>query len=209
MPRSGDDSRPVGVLLAGGLARRMGGGDKPLRLLSGRPLVSYVIERITPQTRALALSANGDPARFADWNLPVIADPLPGHPGPLAGILAGMAWARACHPECTDLLSVPADAPFLPLDLVAQLAAARANAQAEIAVAASGERRHGVVALWPTRLAADLHTAVADDGLRKVDGFLARYTVAVAHFAMEPVDPFFNINDPAALADAHQMLGKI
>ena len=138
---------PVAVLLAGGLARRMGGGDKPLRLLGGRPLLDHVLDRIRPQVRAVALNANGDPARFAAWGLPVLPDPLPGNPGPLAGVLAGMRWAASVG--AAYVLSVPTDTPFLPSDLVERLDAARRLAGVPIACAASGGPTHPVVALWP------------------------------------------------------------
>src|SRR5580698_1224360 len=134
------DDRPVAVLLAGGLGRRMGGGDKPLRVLHGRTMLDHVIARIKPQVRAMVLNANGDPARFSGWGLEVVADPLPDLPGPLAGVLAGMRWAAARYPDAGAVLSVPTDTPFLPDDLVARLLAARAASGLPIACAASGGR---------------------------------------------------------------------
>jgi len=194
---------PVAVLLAGGLARRMGGGDKPLRVLRGRTLLDHVIARIRPQVRALVLNANGDAARFAAWGLEVVADPLPGFPGPLAGVLAGMRWAAARHPDAGAVLSVPTDTPFLPADLVARLDAARAAVGVPIACAASGGRTHPVVALWPVALADALEAALRA-GERKIDAWTARYGVAEAAFDDAAGDPFFNVNQPDELAEAER-----
>jgi molybdopterin-guanine dinucleotide biosynthesis protein A len=200
------DERPVAVLLAGGLGRRMGGGDKPLRTLGGRPLLDYVIERIRPQVRAMVLNANGDAARFAVWGLPVVADPLPDFPGPLAGVLAGMRWAAGRG--AATLLSVPTDTPFLPGDLVARLEAARAAAGVPLACAASGGRTHPVAALWPVGLANELEAALRA-GERKIDAWTGRYGVAEAAFdeaAFDDTggDPFFNVNRPEELAEAER-----
>jgi molybdopterin-guanine dinucleotide biosynthesis protein A len=202
-----DDVRPVAVLLAGGLARRMGGGDKPLLRLGGRTLLEHVIARVRPQVRAMVLNANGDAGRFAAFGLPVVADPLPDHPGPLAGVLAGMQWTRTHFADAPWLLSVPTDTPFLPPDLVARLAAGCATRGAVLACAASAGRRHPVVALWPVALAEDLAGALAG-GVRKVDAWTAGYRVAVVEFAAFPTDPFFNVNRPDDLeAAARQTQG--
>jgi len=192
-------TKPVAVLLAGGLARRMGGGDKPLHMLGGRALLEHVLERIRPQVRAVALSANGDPARFAFWGLPVLADPLGGNLGPLAGVLAGMRWAAALG--VADVLSVPGDTPFLPADLVDRLEAARRAAGVPIACAASLGRTHPVVALWPAALADALEAALRD-GARRIDRWTATQGVTAAEFDAAGVDPFFNVNSPADLAEA-------
>ena len=196
-------ARPVAVLLAGGLARRLGGGDKPLRDLGGRPLLGHVLERIRPQVGALALNANGDPARFAAWGLSVLPDPLPDYPGPLAGVLAGMRWAQTIG--AATLLSVPADTPFLPVDLVARLEAARQAAGVPIACAASGGRTHPVVALWPAALADALQAALAG-GIRKIDRWTAPQGVVAVAFDAAGHDPFFNINTPDELAAAERLL---
>jgi molybdopterin-guanine dinucleotide biosynthesis protein A len=190
----------AGVLLAGGLARRMGGGDKPLVRIGGLPLLDHVIARLSPQVAALALNANGDPARFAAWGLPVLADPLPDHPGPLAGVLAGLDFAAAAG--MAWLVSVAADTPFIPPDLVVRLHAARGTAA--IAVACSGGRTQPTIALYPTHLAADLRAALLA-GERKIDRWTARHGVAEAHWPSTPVDPFFNVNTPedVAQAEAH------
>jgi molybdopterin-guanine dinucleotide biosynthesis protein A len=189
-----------GVILAGGLARRMGGGDKPLRPLGGRPMLEHVLARLAPQCAALAINANGDAARFAAWGLPVWPDPVPGHPGPLAGILAALEEARLPF-----VVTVPGDTPFLPGDLVARLHAARAASGATIACAASGGQAHPPVALWPRALAADLRAALLA-GERKIDRWAARHGVALADWPAEPFDPFFNANTPAELAEAEARL---
>ena len=195
----------AGLLLAGGLARRMGGGDKCLRLLGGRPILAHIVERLAPQTRRLALNANGDPARFAEFGLPVVADSVEGFAGPLAGILAGLEWAKTEAPDCPLLLSAPTDAPFLPRDLVRRLLDARAREGAEIAMAASGGQVHPVVGLWPMALAEDLRRALVEEGIRKVDAWTARHKVAVVEFPIEGYDPFFNANRPEDLAEAERL----
>jgi molybdopterin-guanine dinucleotide biosynthesis protein A len=192
----------AGILLAGGQSRRMGGGDKCLLPLAGRPLLAHIVERVRPQVRALAISANGPPERFAAFGLPVVPDSVAGFPGPLAGILAGLDWAAAAAPSCPWLVSIPGDAPFLPRDLVMRLLAAVAGDAADLACASSGGRSHPVVGLWPLRLREALRAAVAGEGIRKVDRWTARYRLATVAFAAAPVDPFFNANEPADLAIA-------
>jgi molybdopterin-guanine dinucleotide biosynthesis protein A len=198
----------IGVLLAGGLARRMGGGDKPLRLLAGRPLLDHVIERLRPQVSGLVLNANGDPARFAAYGLPVVADSIPDYAGPLAGILAGLDWTAENHPDCPLIATVATDAPFLPRDLVGRMAEALSANQADLACAASGGQAHPVLGLWPVRLREDLRHAVVDEGLRKVDVWTARHQLAVVPFADRPVDPFFNANRPEDLDRAAALLAS-
>jgi molybdopterin-guanine dinucleotide biosynthesis protein A len=195
----------AGILLAGGQSRRMGGGDKCLLPLAGRPLLAHILERIRPQLRALAINANGPPERFAAFGLPVVADSVAGYPGPLAGILAGLDWAAAAAPGCAWLVSIPSDAPFLPQDLVPRLMQGVAGGAADLACAASGGRSHPVVGLWPLRLREALRLAVAGEGIRKVDRWTARYRLATVAFAAEPVDPFFNANEPGDLAAAERL----
>ncbi len=197
----------VGVLLAGGQARRMGGGDKCLRQLGGRPILERVIARAAPQVRALLLNANGDPQRFAGFGLPVAGDLIPGFAGPLAGVLTGMAWARANRPECPWIATVATDTPFFPTDLVAELLAAVERDGADLACATSGGQAHPVFGLWPVRLADDLRAAMVDEGIRKVDIWTARHRLALVDFPIEPVDPFFNTNRPEDLAEAERLLG--
>jgi molybdopterin-guanine dinucleotide biosynthesis protein A len=197
--------KPAAVLLAGGSARRMGGGDKSLHTLAGRPILDHVIDRIRPQVSAIALNANGDPTRFARWRLPVIADLIPSKPGPLAGIQAGMAWVRERYPGISHIISVPTDLPFLPADLVGGLETALRDADADIAVASSMGQAHPVVALWPADLADELLRAVADEGVRKVTEFAARYRVVDVDFPVTGPDPFFNINNPDDLQQAQSL----
>lgn len=204
-----DATRAIGVLLAGGLARRMGGGDKPLRLLGGRPLLAHVIERLRPQVAGLVLNANGDPARFAAFGLPVVADSIPDYAGPLAGILAGLDWTAAQRPDCPMIATVATDAPFLPTDLVARMAQALAGEGADLACAASGGRTHPVIGLWPVRLRDDLRRALVEEGVRKVDVWTARYRLVQVAFPDRPVDPFFNANRPDDLDEAARLLRAI
>lgn len=198
----------VGLLLAGGRSSRMGGGDKCLAELGGRPLLAHVIDRLRPQVQAMILSANGDPARFAEFGLPVVADTLPDFPGPLAGILAGLEWTKVHKPHLPWMLSVPTDAPFLPRDLARRLHHACDGRRAELACAASDGRSHPVVGMWPARLRRNLYTALVEDGVRKVDAWTAQYRLATIEFPMGAVDPFFNINTPEDLAEAERLMSE-
>jgi len=195
----------LGLVLAGGLARRMGGGDKARLRIGNQTILERVLERLAPQCAALVLNANGDPARFADTGLPVIPDTIAGFVGPLAGILAGLEWAAVRAPGIADVVSVPGDCPFLPSDLVARLAAARRDAGKPLACARSGEWRHPVIGLWPVTLRADLRQALVERGLRKIEMFSAPYGVAIADWPVTPVDPFFNVNTPEDAAEASRM----
>ena len=197
----------VGVLLAGGLSRRMGGRDKMLLSIGGETILARVVARLSAQTARLLLNANGDPARFAAYGLPVVPDSVPGHAGPLAGVLTGMEWAAANAPECSWVVTAPTDAPFLPGDLVVRMMAAVEEQGADMACAASGGRAHPVCGLWPVRLATDLRRAMTEEGVRKVDVWTARYRLATVDWPAEPVDPFFNANRPEDLAEAERLLG--
>ena len=192
----------LGLVLAGGLARRMGGGDKPLTKIGGVTILSRAIARLKPQCARMLLNANGDPARFADTGLPVVADDVPDFAGPLAGILAGLDWTAAHAPDIAYVVSVPGDCPFLPRDLVARLHQARAAAGLPLACARSGDWRHPVIGLWPVALRADLRRALTVDGLRKIELWTARHGAALADWPAEPVDPFFNVNTPEDAAAA-------
>ncbi|MBB5049977.1 molybdopterin-guanine dinucleotide biosynthesis protein A [Rhodopseudomonas rhenobacensis] len=206
MTQPADDLSTIpAVILAGGLARRLGGGDKPLRSIAGRSLLQRVIARLMPQCDSLLLNANGDPARFAEFGLPVVADSVAGFAGPLAGVLAGLDWAAAHRPEVRFLLSAPADCPFLPRDLLARLQRALSEQHAQFAVAASGGRSHPVVGLWDVGERERLRTALSDEGLRKVGAFLARYQVATVAWPTQPFDPFFNANTSDDLAEAEAL----
>ena len=198
----------VGVVLAGGLARRMGGGDKCLKLVGGKTILDHVIERLRPQVGPIVLNANGDPARFAAHRLSVAADVVPGFAGPLAGVLTGMEWAAAHAPDCGWIVTVAGDAPFVPLDLVARLVAAVESQKAEMACVTSNGRDNPVTGLWPVRLAPDLRRAVVADGIHKVDTWTARYRLARAEFPADPFDPFFNVNTPDDLATAEALAAR-
>ena len=199
--------RPVvGVLLAGGQARRMGGGDKCLRQLGERTILEHVIERARAQVAALVLNANGDPARFAQFRLPVVADVVAGFAGPLAGVLTGMDWTRTHRPDCPWIATIATDTPFFPTDLVGRMMSAVEGPRADLACAASGGRAHPVFGLWPVRLADDLRAAMIDEGVRKVDVWTARHRLAEVSFATDPIDPFFNTNRPEDLAEAERLL---
>ena len=195
----------LGLVLAGGLARRMGGGDKALLAINAVTILDRVLDRLKPQTMSIILNANGDPARFAAWGLPVVPDDVPGFVGPLAGVLAGLDWAAANAPDIADIVSVPGDCPFLPRDLIARLDAARREAGVPLACARSGEWRHPVVGLWPVNLRDDLRRALVEDGLRKIEAWTARYGVAIAEWPAEPVDPFFNVNTPEDASEAERL----
>lgn len=197
----------AGVLLAGGLARRMGGGDKGLRRLGGRPIMVRILERVRPQVSALLVNANGDPARFQAYGLPVMADVVEGYAGPLAGVLTGLEWAAANAPEGTRYVaSFATDAPFVPLDLVRRLRRAVEDEGAELACAKSDGRTHPVFGLWPLTLAGELRRALVGEEMRKIDRWTARYRLVEVEYATEPFDPFFNINDPGNLAEAERLL---
>jgi molybdopterin-guanine dinucleotide biosynthesis protein A len=201
--------KTVGILLAGGLARRMGGGDKCLRQLGGRPLLDWLIETARPQVDTLILNANGDPDRFAGFGLPVVADVIDGYAGPLAGVLTGMTWAAENVPEAEWLVSFATDAPFLPADMVARMLDAVAREDAEMACAASGGRTHPVFGLWPVRLKDELQAAMVDEDMRKIDRWTARYDLAeVAFDEADGRDPFFNVNRPENLAEAEEALAR-
>jgi molybdopterin-guanine dinucleotide biosynthesis protein A len=190
------NERTLGVVLAGGLARRMGGGDKALIEIAGQTILSRALDRMQPQCAAMILNANGDPKRFAPFNLPVVADDVPDFAGPLAGILAALEWAAAHEPSIEWMVSVPGDCPFLPRDLVTRLHAARALENKPLACAKSGDWRHPVVGLWNVTLRADLRHALTVEQLHKIEIWTARHGVAIAEWPDQPVDPFFNVNSP-------------
>jgi molybdenum cofactor guanylyltransferase len=193
-----------GLILAGGLARRMGGGDKALIRIGDKTILERAIATLAPQCAGLLLNANGELARFARFGLPVARDEVESFAGPLAGILAGLDWVARNAPSIACVASAPGDCPFLPPDLVARLDAARTASGLALACARSGDRTHPVVGLWPVALREDLRRALGA-GMRKIDAWTATYGVAAAEWPVEPVDPFFNVNTPEDVAEAERM----
>ena len=203
----------TGVILAGGLSRRMGGGDKGLRELGGKPMLAHVIERLAPQVGRLVINANGDPQRFAAFGLPVVADTVEGFAGPLAGILAGMRWSASHASEARWIVTAPGDSPLLPLDLVQRLTAALEGNTNRIALVQTGGVLHPVVGLWPVSLAGDLERELAQ-GVRKVLHWTDRHGTVPVAFPMSridgaEVDPFFNANTPEELETLQGLLAKM
>ncbi len=200
--------KTLGLILAGGQARRMGGGDKALIRVGGATILARVLDRFAPQCARVIINANGDPARFATTGLPIIPDNVAGFAGPLAGILAGLDWAAQHTPELEWLASVPGDCPFLPRDLVPRLHAARVEQDKPMACARSGDWRHPVAALWPVALRDDLRRALVDEDLRKIEVWTGRHGIAIAAWADTPVDPFFNVNTPEDAAKAEAIAAQ-
>jgi molybdopterin-guanine dinucleotide biosynthesis protein A len=198
----------LGLVLAGGLARRMGGGDKVRIRIGGATILDRVLACLSAQCPRLAINANADPARFADTGLPVLADDVEGFVGPLAGVLAGLDYLAAKGQGIEWMLSVPGDCPFLPDDLVERLHEARRAAGMPLACARSGEWRHPVVGLWPVALREDLRRALVDEGLHKIEAWTARHGVAIADWPAEPVDPFFNVNTPEDVVQADRIAAQ-
>ena len=197
----------LGLVLAGGLARRMGGGDKARLMIGGVSILDRVLATLSGQCTGIIINANGDPQRFADTGCTVVADSVPGFAGPLAGILAGLDWLAAQNNGVQWLVSVPGDCPFLPDDLVERLHAARRQlgAGVPLACARSGEWRHPVVGLWPLALRASLRKALVEEDLRKIEVWTARHGVAIAEWPDQPIDPFFNVNTPEDAARAERV----
>jgi molybdenum cofactor guanylyltransferase len=203
----------LGLVLAGGLSRRMGGGDKALRPLGGQTMLARVIERLRSQTAMLVINANGDPERFRQFELPVAADTIPDFAGPLAGVLAGMRWARTHAPEARWIVSVAADTPFFPVDLVEKFLAAADENSDRIVLAASDDGTHPVFGLWPIALADDLERAL-NAGTRKILAWTDTHDTVLVKFdgfqaGGRAVDPFFNANRPEDLAEAETILEQM
>lgn len=202
----------TGVLLAGGLSRRMGGGDKGLLPLGPATMLARVVERFGGQVGRLVINANGDPGRFDAFGLPVVGDTIGGNPGPLAGVLAGMRWAAAETPQTRYIATVSTDAPFLPLDLVVRLAEVGEARPGAIAIARSGGHLHPVIGLWPVVLGDDLERALVEEGVRKVLRWTDRHGTLPVDFDDvtidgRTVDPFFNANTPEELEEARRLIG--
>jgi molybdopterin-guanine dinucleotide biosynthesis protein A len=200
-----DRPATVGVLLAGGLARRMGGGDKPLKTIGGKTILDHVIARLKPQCDHLILNANGDPGRFAAFGLPVVADTVEGFAGPLAGVLAALDWTAMHRPNVAWVLSAATDCPFLPRDLLARLHQERKSEGAKLAVAASDGQTHPVIGLWSVALREELRHALVKEEMRKIDRWTARYPIATVTWPAQPVDPFFNANTVDDIAEAERL----
>src|SRR5476651_382637 len=201
----------LGLVLAGGLARRMGGGDKARIEIGGVSILDRVLATLSAQCTGMIINANGDLKRFADTGLEVVPDTVPDFAGPLAGILAGLDWLSRQDNGIEWLLSVPGDCPFLPDDLVERLHQARREkgAGVRLACACSGEWRHPVVGLWPLALRADLRKALVEEDLRKIEVWTARHGVAIAEWPDQPIDPFFNVNTPEDAKRAEQVAAQI
>lgn len=197
---------PVGVILAGGQASRMGGGDKGLLRLGETTILGHVIARLSPQVEALALNANGDPARFVALGLPVLPDSIEGFAGPLAGVLAGLDWALSRG--ASHIVTAAADTPFFPVDLVSRLSRAAVEQGKPIALARTENGRHPTFGLWPVALRDDLRTALGG-GVRKVVLWTDRHGTATAEFPASGFDPFFNVNTPEDLTEAERLLGRV
>jgi molybdopterin-guanine dinucleotide biosynthesis protein A len=202
-------SRLAALILAGGRSNRMGGGDKPLLDLVGRPMLAQIIDRLSPQADLIAINANGDPARFASFDLPIIPDATQDFDGPLAGILAGLEWAK--HRRCSHLLTIAGDTPFMPSNLAQRLTAAARGKL--IGVAASAGRVHPTFAIWSVSLRTDLEKQLGA-GMRRVVDFVARHPSIAVDFPIqdidgESVDPFFNVNTPQQLAEARRLAQKL
>lgn len=201
-------NKPLGLILAGGLARRMGGGDKGLIKIGEQTILERALARMQDQCSRMIINANGDPSRFGFTGLPVVPDDIPDFAGPLAGILAGLDWAAANATDTEYVVSAPGDCPFLPRDLVARLNEARKREQKVLACAKSGEWRHPVVGLWPVSLRHDLRRALTDESLHKIEVWTARHGVAIAEWPNTPVDPFFNVNTPDDAVRANEVAAK-
>jgi molybdopterin-guanine dinucleotide biosynthesis protein A len=190
----------AGLILAGGLGRRLGGTDKTLIEIGGRTLLERIVARLAPQVERIAINANGAPARFADFGLPVVADDIPDFAGPLAGILAGLDWAAARG--YTHMVTVAGDTPLIPLDLVERLA----MTSSRLAVAASGGRRHPTCGWWEVSLAADLRRALVEDGERRLNALVAAWGAVQVDWPDRAIDPFFNVNHPDDVARLKEIL---
>jgi molybdenum cofactor guanylyltransferase len=204
-PGIGPPPPTLGVILAGGLSRRMGGNDKTLLPLAERLLVERTAERLVPQCESVILNANGDPSRFATMPLPVVPDSIPDYPGPLAGILAALEWSAAHRPDIAWVVSAPADTPFIPRDLVLRLHEACQESHKPIACAASDSQTHFAVGLWPVSLRHDLRFSLVEKGTRSIREWLNRHEYAEVPWPADPVDPFFNINTPEDLRHAESL----
>jgi molybdopterin-guanine dinucleotide biosynthesis protein A len=204
-----DPQSVVGIILAGGLAKRMGGGDKCLLPLAGKTLLQRTVERARPQVGSLLLNANGSSLRFARTRLPVIADIFPGHLGPLAGVHAGLSWMRSENSDAEWLASFASDSPFFPKDLVAGLFAAVTNQHALLAVARSQDRTHPIFALWHVSLLGKIAQQLQTGKVPRLQDWINQQRRVEVNFAAEGYDPFFNINVPQDLYTAETVVALV
>ena len=199
----------AGVILAGGLATRMGGGDKTLKEIGERKILDIVIERIRPQVSGLVFNTNNDPVIYSDLDIPIISDQFKNSYGPLAGILAGMEWA--CQKGYSLMVSIAGDTPFFPEDLVAKLVFNQQQNQESIVLAATRDKtsgkiyRHPTFGLWSVHLRHDLK-ANLDNGVRKIVQWTDQHQGKLVEFPIGKVDPFFNINTPGDLQEAERLI---
>jgi molybdenum cofactor guanylyltransferase len=201
----------VGVLLAGGRSSRMGGGDKCLRMLGGKPILARIVDRLSPQVSDIVINANGDPSRFADFGLPVVSDSIAGYQGPLAGVHAALEWVKANRPDVDHAVTIATDTPFFPADLVSRLLGARDDASS-FRVAQSDVGIHPVIGLWPVELAEALEDSLKR-GERKVTTWTRDHGAVPVFFPPvdvggQSIDPFFNINAPEDLATAEALVSE-
>ncbi len=198
--------RVSGLLLAGGRSRRMNGQDKARLSIGGKTLLQRIVEIAAPQVEKLVLNTNSDPVDFTGYELPTARDVVPGHAGPLAGILTGLEWTRMHAPGCRWVASFPCDSPFVPHDLVERMVEKARDENVDLVCACSGGRDHPVVGLWPVRLAAPLRHALIEEKIHKVDDWTGRFRLARVKFDVHPVDPFFNVNRPEDANFAERIL---
>ena len=196
------------VILAGGAAKRLGGGDKPLRMIGGKPILDWIIERIKPQIHALALSANGNPARFAAYSRDILPDFEP-HLGPMAGIVSAMEWAKKTNPIASHVLILSGDSPFIPSDLVRRLAELPSIAPDSMIAASSAGRTHPTIGFWPIAASDRIKQAIIEGKGRRVSDWLEVFPHQSVEWETQPFDPFFNINTQEDLAAAELVLGQV
>ncbi|WP_283404486.1 molybdenum cofactor guanylyltransferase MobA [Roseibium denhamense] len=201
----------LGCVLAGGQSRRMGGGDKTLVDLGGKTMLEIILNRLRPQIGSIILNANGDPKRFSEFGLPVVSDPVGEYAGPLAGVLAGLTYARDEMPDVTHVVSIAGDTPFFPADLVTAMAASVPGNKPVIALASSSNKLHPVFGLWPVALIDDLTEWLETGKSGKVLAFVDRHDSVEVAFAPDPetgLDPFFNANRPEDLSEVRRLLSQ-
>jgi len=209
MQTGSGDCDVTGILLAGGRSSRMNGHEKALLDIGGKPMLLHVLARLAPQVGHVAINANGDPARFSGHGLPVIRDSIDGYAGPLAGLHAGLAWARNETPEACFVASVPVDSPFVPTDLVPRLKAALLAHNAACAIASSQGERYPVAGLWRLELADAIEMAL-NENVRALHRFADLNQAVTVDFPLmsvgeEAIDPFFNVNAPTDLDRARAL----